>query len=83
MGSPSLILGLIIAGLALTVAVILGLVGGLDADQSFTGTTADTCNAAPVQFRRDIMAVMDLWAQDAHVPPPPAQEHQWALNIET
>jgi hypothetical protein len=57
--------------------------GGVDADQSFTGTAADACNAALVQFRRDVMAFMDLWAQDAHVPPTPAQEHQWALNIET
>jgi hypothetical protein len=57
--------------------------GGVDADQSFTGAAADACNAALVQFRRDVMAFMDLWAQDAHVPPTPAQEHQWALNIET
>jgi hypothetical protein len=57
--------------------------GGVNADQSFTGATAAACNAALVQFRRDVMAFMDLWAQDAHVPPTPAQEHQWALNIET
>src|SRR6195256_241541 len=57
--------------------------GGVKADLSFTGATADACNAALVQFRRDVMAFMDLWAGDAHVPPTPAQEHQWALNIET
>jgi hypothetical protein len=57
--------------------------GGVKADLSFTGTTADACNAALVQFRRDVMAFMDLWAQDAQVPPTPAQAHQWALNIET
>jgi len=57
--------------------------GGVKADLSFTGATADACNAALVQFRRDVMAFMDLWAEDAHVPPTPAQEHQWALNIET
>jgi hypothetical protein len=30
-----------------------------------------------------VKAFMDLWARDAHVEPPPAQEHQWPLNIET
>jgi hypothetical protein len=56
---------------------------GVDADLPFTGATADACNAALAQFRRDVKAFMDLWAADAHVPPTPAQEHQWALNIET
>jgi len=56
---------------------------GIDADQSFTGTTAEACNAALVRFRRDVQAFMTLWAYDADVQGPPAQIHQWELNIET
>jgi hypothetical protein len=56
---------------------------GVDAEPSFTGDTAEACNAALRRFRRDVKAFMDLWARDAHVEPTPAQEHQWPLNIET
>jgi hypothetical protein len=56
---------------------------GIDTELSFTGDRADACNAALKQFRRDIRAFMELWAREAHVEPPPAQEHQWPLNIET
>jgi hypothetical protein len=55
-------------------------IAGIDADLSFE---MDGCNKALQQFRRDIEAVMALWAADANVQGPPAQIHQWALNIET
>jgi hypothetical protein len=57
--------------------------GGVDADLTFKGTGADVCNTALVQFRRDVEAIIDLWAADANVQGVPAQIHQWALNIET
>lgn len=53
------------------------------AEPSFTGPTADACNAALRRFRLDIVAFMGLWAADSNVQGPPAQVHQWALNIET
>jgi hypothetical protein len=56
---------------------------GADADLTFTGPTADACNKALHQFRLDLEAFMELWADDAHVQGPPAQIHQWELNIET
>ena len=56
---------------------------GIAADQSFTGANAKPCNAALVQFRRDLEAFMTLWAYQADVQGPPAQVHQWELNIET
>jgi hypothetical protein len=56
---------------------------GIDTDLPFTGDQAEACNTALKQFRRDLKAFMHLWAADAHVEPPPAQEHQWPLNIET
>jgi len=56
---------------------------GIDKELSFTGDKADACNAALKQLRLDIQAFMALWAREAHVEPPPAQEHQWPLNIET
>ena len=56
---------------------------GIDTDLPFKGDQAEACNTALKQFRRDVRAFMGLWAGDAHVEPPPAQEHQWPLNIET
>ena len=56
---------------------------GIEADQSFTGAHAKACNAALVQFRRDLEAFMTQWAFEADVQGPPAQVHQWELNIET
>jgi hypothetical protein len=56
---------------------------GVEADQSFTGATAAACNAALVRFRRDLEAFMTQWAFEADVQGPPAQVHQWELNIET
>jgi hypothetical protein len=56
---------------------------GIEAEQSFTGANAKARNAALVQFRRDIAAFMTLWAFETDVQGPPAQVHQWELNIET
>jgi hypothetical protein len=56
---------------------------GIDADLSFTGATATACNAALVQFRRDLQAFMTRWAFESDIQGPPAQIHQWELNIET
>ena len=56
---------------------------GVEADQSFTGAHAKAGNAALVRFRRDIEAFMTQWAFEADVQGPPAQVHQWELNIET
>ncbi len=56
---------------------------GIDTDLPFRGDQAEACNTALKQFRGDLKAFMGLWAADAHVEPPPAQEHQWPLNIET
>ena len=56
---------------------------GIDAELSFTGASAHACNDALIQYRRDLEAFMTLWAKDVGVEPPPAQIHQWPLNIET
>jgi hypothetical protein len=56
---------------------------GIDAELSFKGDTAGVCNDALRQFRRDVQNFMTLWAYDADVQGPPAQVHQWELNIET
>jgi hypothetical protein len=56
---------------------------GIDAELSFTGASAHACNDALIQYRGDLERFMTLWAKDAGVDPPPAQIHQWPLNIET
>jgi hypothetical protein len=56
---------------------------GIDAELSFTGASAHACNDALIQYRRDLEAFMTLWATETQVEPPPAQVHQWPLNIET
>jgi hypothetical protein len=56
---------------------------GIDAELSFTGASAHACNDALIQFRRDLEGFMALWAKDTSVEGPPAQIHQWPLNIET
>ena len=56
---------------------------GIDAELSFTGASAHACNDALIQFRRDLERFMTLWASDTNVEGPPAQIHQWPLNIET
>jgi len=56
---------------------------GIDAELSFTGASAHACNDALIAFRRDLEAFMTLWANDTSVEGPPAQIHQWPLNIET
>ena len=56
---------------------------GIDAELSFTGASAHACNDALIAFRRDLEAFMTLWANESDVQGPPAQVHQWELNIET
>jgi hypothetical protein len=43
----------------------------------------DKANRALVHYRRDLEAFMTLYAEGFNVPGPPAQIHQWELNIET
>ncbi len=52
-------------------------------DHSFTGKAKDACNAALVQFRSDLQDFMTRWAYESDVQGPPAQIHQWELNIES
>jgi hypothetical protein len=56
---------------------------GIDAELSFTGASAHACNDALIQYRRDLETFMTLWADVTKVEGPPAQIHQWPLNIET
>ena len=56
---------------------------GIDAELSFTGGSAHACNDALIQYRHDLERFIALWAKDVGVEPPPAQIHQWPLNIET
>lgn len=58
---------------------------GIEADLSFTGDpgTVDVCNQALIHYRRDLQDFMTLYASIAGVDGPPAQLHQWPLNIET
>ena len=60
-------------------------VGGIKTDLSFTGDPGivDICNQALIQYRRDLQDFMALYASISNVAGPPAQLHQWPLNIET
>jgi hypothetical protein len=64
---------------------------GVEAELSFRGPAADACNDALIQYRRDLLAFMELYATDSNfqnLPAQmnfqvtPAQIHQWELNIE-
>jgi hypothetical protein len=58
---------------------------GIGADLSFTGEPGivDVCNQALIGYRRDLQDFMTLYASTSNVPGPPAQLHQWPLNIQT
>jgi hypothetical protein len=58
---------------------------GIEQDLPFTHPPgiADICNQALVQYRRDLQNFIALYAAESKVPGPPAQIHQWELNIET
>jgi hypothetical protein len=67
-------------------------VAGVEAELSFQGPGSQACNDALVQYRRDLLAFMEIYAADSnHQNQPaqmnfqitPAQIHQWELNIET
>lgn len=67
-------------------------VAGVEAELSFRGPAAVACNEALIQYRRDLLAFMQLYAADSNVQNlpaqmnfqvTPAQIHQWELNIET
>ena len=58
-------------------------IDGVEADRSFNGDGAHACNDALTAFRKDLIKFMELWAKDVGVDEPPAQIHQWPLNIET
>ena len=57
---------------------------GIEEDASFIGPSGvpETCKSALIQYRRDLLAFIDLWAKDEGVPGVPAQMHQWELSIE-
>lgn len=66
-------------------------VAGVEAELPFQGPAADACNDALIQYRRDLLAFMELYATDSNyqnLPAQmnfqvtPAQIHQWELNIE-
>ncbi len=58
---------------------------GIDRDLPFVGPreAARAANDALVGFRQRLQAFMTLYAEEAEVDGPPAQLHQWPLNIET
>jgi hypothetical protein len=58
---------------------------GIDRDLPFVGRrdAAHAGNDALVAFRNRLQAFMTLYAEVAEVDGPPAQIHQWPLNIET
>jgi lipoxygenase len=58
---------------------------GIGEELPFTGSDAatDKANRALVHYRRDLEAFMTHYAAECSVPGPPAQIHQWELNIET
>jgi hypothetical protein len=60
-------------------------IAGIDRDLPFTGPreAARAGNDALVEFRSRLQAFMALYAEAAEVDGPPAQIHQWPLNIET
>jgi hypothetical protein len=64
---------------------------GVEAELSFRGPGEAACNNALIQFRRDLLAFMELFATDSNYQNhpatmnfqvTPAQIHQWELNIE-
>jgi hypothetical protein len=66
-------------------------IAGLEAELSFHGPGEAACNNALIQFRRDLLAFMELYAADSNYQNQPAtmnfqvtpaQIHQWELNIE-
>jgi hypothetical protein len=66
-------------------------VAGVQAELSFHGPAAGVCNDALIQYRRHLLAFMELYATDSNfqnLPAQmnfqvtPAQIHQWELNIE-
>jgi hypothetical protein len=58
---------------------------GIDRDLPFAGPrdAASASNKALVEYRTALQAFMAGYAADAEVEGPPAQIHQWPLNIET
>jgi hypothetical protein len=67
-------------------------VAGVEAELPFRGPASAACNHALIQYRRDLLAFMELYAADSnHQNQPaqmnfqvtPAQIHQWELSIET
>jgi hypothetical protein len=67
-------------------------VAGVEAELPFRGPASAACNNALIQYRRDLLAFMELYAADSnHQNQPaqmnfqvtPAQIHQWELSIET
>ena len=64
---------------------------GIETELSFRGPAEAACNNALIQFRRDLLAFMELFAADSNYQNQPAtmnfqvtpaQIHQWELNIE-
>jgi hypothetical protein len=57
---------------------------GIGEDALFVGPSGvpEICKDALIQYRRDLLAFIDLWAKDEGVPGVPAQMHQWELSIE-
>ena len=59
-------------------------IDGIDnTDLTFSGDGAQASKDALIAFRKDLIGFMELWAKEAGVDGPPAQIHQWPLNIET
>ncbi len=57
---------------------------GIEEDALFVGPSGvpEICKSALIQYRRDLIAFIDLWAKDEGEPGAPAQMHQWELSIE-
>jgi lipoxygenase len=67
-------------------------VAGVEAELPFRGPGSQACNNALVQYRRDLLAFMEIYAADSNYQNQPAQMnfqvtpaqiHQWELSIET